>query len=313
MTIISSLTLGLARLQRQWRVLLGLLLVNLVFALPLAWVMSDLLEDSIGPSLFHQSLREGFDADWYAEFSNENQGLAQTFRPSVIGMGAVFDNLDDWWSGRLFSQGSVLLWLGLAYAVVWSFLLGGVIESARPEIPRGGSRSFLAASGRTFARFFSLALLSGLFYFGVFKLSAWLFKLLEESLRQTTAETPAFRAALGIAALTIVLLHSIRLLFDYAKLAVAIEDLGVFRGFWRGCRFVFSQPIRTFGLYGIIGLLGLAAMGLYSLVAPGASQSSTLAVLLALGVSQLYLLSRITLRVALVNSEVALFENNEGL
>ena len=311
MNIFPSLTRGLGRLRRQFGVLLGLLLLNVAFALPLTMVMSNLIEDSIGSSLFHQTMREGFDSDWYAEFANENEGLAKTFGPSIIGMGAIYNNLDDWWSGRIFSKDSLLLWLGLAYLVVWSFLLGGVIESARPDGVLGGIRGFLEACGRTFGRFFSLALLAGVFYYGIFRFSAWLFVRLEESLRNVTVETTAFRFTLVIAALTIVLLHLVRLVFDYAKIAVATEDHGVFRGLWRGCRFVLSRPFSTAGLYSSLGLLSLGLLGLYSLVAPGAGQSSTLAVLFALGISQLYLLGRITLRVALINAELNFFGGEE--
>jgi hypothetical protein len=312
MNVNTAMTQGLRRAWRAPALLIGLWLLNVVVALPAAVVLSHTMEQSIGTSLFHQTLRDGFDADWYAEFSIEEDGLADTFRPSLLGAGPIYDNLDAWWSGRIFTSFPPLLWIGGAYVLLWLFLLGGVLNAfAAPEGPRY-REGFAAACGRNFGRFLQLALCSGLIYYWIFLLSGWLFEQLAEASRQVTEERTIFYATLAIATLIVLLLHLVRMVFDYAKIAVAVDGASAPRAILRALRFVGRYPGRTLGVYAGLGGLAAVAFVLYALIAPGAGQSTFLTIAFAFALSQVYLVLRLGLRLSLLASEVALFRAEHG-
>ena len=64
---------------------------------------------------------------------------------------------------------------GLLYALVWAFLLGGVLERLAwlggRVVARERAAGFFAGCGRHFSRFLVLALLAGVFYYTVYALS----------------------------------------------------------------------------------------------------------------------------------------------
>jgi len=304
---------GLRRVSRAPALVFGLFVLNLAVAVPAALLVAGALEGSIGPSLFHQTMRDGFDADWYADFFVKRpRGLAATFRPSILGAGAVYDNLEAFWSGRIFTDFPPVVYLAAGYALLWLFCLGGVLMAWKnPEGPRY-REGFFAACGRSFGRFLQLALVSGVLYFLLYALSRWLFGRLDASIDDVTEERPVFLAVLAIVALTVVLLHLVRMVFDYAKIAVVLDDESAPRALLRALGFVRRNPGRTVGVYTGVGVLAVVLVVLYALVAPGAGQSSFVSVLLAFLLSQVYLVARLALRLALLASEVALYRTPEA-
>lgn len=311
-----SITAGLSRSVRTPKLFLGLWLLNLAAALPAAIVMAGVIDDSIGASLFDETMAKGFDADWWAEFSAENpDGLAETFGPAVIAAGAVYSNLEAWWSGRLFTDGpTALAVLGVAYAVVWIFLLGGILETlSRAGAGSGraerGLAGFAAAGGRTFGRFVQLTVAAGILYFLIYRLSRWLFRWIDESTRDVTVEQTVFVRVVAVAAATVLLLHLVRMIFDFAKIAVFADDLSAPRAFLRALAFVTARPGTVLAVYFGLGLVSLALVALYAWTAPGAGQSSLATVALAFLYSQLYLVARLVLRLALVSAELQLYRS----
>ncbi|HEX9733946.1 MAG TPA: hypothetical protein VGG06_18385 [Thermoanaerobaculia bacterium] len=313
MTAIRSIAEGVRRVARSPKLIAGLWLVSVAAALPAALVMREVLAESIGGSLFHASLSEGFDDDWYAEFEAEAKtGLARTFGPGVIGVGAVYDNLEAWWSGRLFTDFPVgLVSLGVAYALLWTFLAGGVLDrlaghSARP----GGLAGFLAACGRTFGSFLLLALASGVAYALIYLLGRRLYGWIEDSARDVTSERTVLLRVLLAAALVVALLHLVRMVFDYARIAVYSDGVSALRGLRRGVAFVAARPGRTAAVYAGLGLVALLLVAVYAGVAPGAGASSALTVVLAFLVSQLYLVARLAVRLSVLGAELHLFRSS---
>ncbi len=82
MSFIGAFESGLRRVLRAKRMAVALWLVNLLVALPVAWTMGAILEESIGTGLVQEKLKESFDFDWYWKFSDEAGGIATTFTPS---------------------------------------------------------------------------------------------------------------------------------------------------------------------------------------------------------------------------------------
>lgn len=309
MNVFEAISQGFRSVLRAPGLIALIWLLNVLFALPAAMLMSDLIEESIGASLFDETLEQGFDAEWWSEFTAEGDGLVGTFGVTAIGAGAIYENLEALWTGRLFTEHLGLVALGVAYALLFMLLLGGILDRlARPSVPRNVS-GFLAACGRTFLPFLGLTVMSGLLYYGIYRLSRLLFGSLEEAMLDVTEERIVYRGVLAIAVLTVLLLHVVRLVFDLAKIAVATvaPRPGVFRGLGSALRFIGRHPVKVLGVYSLPSLLGLALMALYALLAPGATQSTFSAVLLAFLFAQVYLAARIAVRLGLLGAELHLY------
>ena len=85
---------GVARLIRVKRLVLWLWLANVLFALPLAVVVSDAIGQSIRASRVGETLLEGLDLVWHAEYAAATDGVGGTLEPSQVGIGAFLDNLE---------------------------------------------------------------------------------------------------------------------------------------------------------------------------------------------------------------------------
>jgi hypothetical protein len=96
---------------------------------------------------------------------------------------------------------------------------------------------------------------------------------------------------------------------DYAKIALVTEDrVGVLGALWAGCRFVFARPLRSLGLATAYALVAFALMGLYSVLSPAPGESTLLGLLLVFCFGQIYLVLRLILRLALLGSELTLYQ-----
>lgn len=288
---------------------------NVAVALPFALSIGDAIDRSVGKSLIHDKLVAGFDFGWYGEFSHAARGLESTFRPGLVGVGALFDNLEAWWTGGLFTGLPVLVGVGALYAVVWAFLLGGAIHRFAATTASFGSgyaerpSGTLAAGGRYLGRFVRLAALVAVGYYGIYKLARWGFGWLEGLGREQTVERTVFFQVLTGAVVIVFLLLAIRTVADYAKVAIVTEERGsVFSALGAGVLFVARHPLRTLALTFTWVLFGALALALYAKIAPGAGQASWTAVVFAFLVGQLALVVRIGLRLGLLAGETRLYQ-----
>ncbi len=84
---------GIRRVNGAPVVVLGMFAVTLFVALPLAIALGGMIEAHLGTSLAAASVAAGTNYDWWQEFSAQASGLGTTFVPSIIGFGAVLDNI----------------------------------------------------------------------------------------------------------------------------------------------------------------------------------------------------------------------------
>jgi hypothetical protein len=210
----------------------------------------------------------------------------------------------------LTDQAIGLTGLALAFVVVWALFLGGAIERyAFDDVPRGISA--VAASGaRYWMRFIRLAVLAGFVYYGVYRLHDRAMDVLEERLIDVTEETTAMWATLGVYAVTALILVTVRACFDYAKIAIVVEDRSsALSSALRGIGFVVKHPVRSLGLVLLMVLITAIPLALYVVLRPSVVTPSWLGVAYAILIGQAWILSRMALRLTLVAGQTALYQS----
>jgi hypothetical protein len=301
---------GFGRVLASPALVLFLWLVSVVVAIPLAVSMAGSIEESIGASLVHQNLRDGFDMGWYGEFDARAKGVEKTLSPSLVGAGAFFDNIEAWLNGRLFEMLPALVALGVVYALLWALFLGGILH--RYADRRGIFRpsELFLQGGEFFFRFVRLAVLSGFLYYLVYRFAGWLFGRIEDAMRDVTVEKTVLGYVVAAALLVALLLTFINMAFDYAKIATYKENrrsmiLAAIKGF----RLVLGNLGRTTILYYGLGFFGLLLLGAYYGVAPGSGQASVPSIVFAFLVGQAYLVAKLLLRLTFCAGQMALYES----
>lgn len=299
---------GLRRATAAPTLWLWLWLANVLVALPAAWAVTASIQDSIGSSLANETMREGFDMTWYGEYREEARGLERTFGPEVTGAGPFYGNLEGWVTGGMFRGPAELVGLGLLYALLWTFLTGGVLEWLRDTSGKFSAGRLLENGGRFFFRFVRLGLLSAVLYFLVFRFHGWVFSRLDQALRDVTSERTVLLASLLGYLLTAVLLLLVHTCFDYAKIATVTEERrSMLVAALRGVGFVLLHPARTLGLVGLWVLASGVLLLIYAGLAPGATQSTALAIGLAFVVGQLFVVLKLIARLWLYAGQVAMW------
>jgi hypothetical protein len=263
----------------------------------------------LGSSMAASSAARGVNWTWWQEFTTRQPAFAETFQPYIIGFASVLANVSAFVAAGL--PGPLLASTGVAYVLLWLFLLGGILDRyARGR--RLGAHGFFAASGVFFFRFLRLAVLAGFawaFVFGV--LHAWLFDgFYRWATRDVTVERTAFALHAALTVLFVLVVAAVMMVFDYAKVRAVVEDRRSMLGaLLAGGRFVRRHPTAAAGVFLLNVLLFAAAVGAYALLARGAGGGSGFSVLIGLLVAQAYILARLFVKLSFYASATALFQD----
>lgn len=282
----------------------SLLVLTLAMALPLGAALGGMIQDHLGASTVAEGPAWNWDAGWAAEFAAAAQGLGRTFTHEIIGFGGTLKILSGIADGQPLNR--TLAGAALAYAVVWWFLTGGILDRlARGRAVRAAG--FFAACGGYFGRMMRLGAVTGAAYGALFTwLHPYLFSTLwDRYTRDMTAERDGLVLRVVLYAVFGLALGVVSLIADFAKVRLVVEDRrSVIGAIGASLRFVRRRPLRAAGLYLLNGLGFLAVLRLWLDVAPAA----WLPVPTAFLVTQLYLLVRIWLRLVFLASEVTFFQ-----
>jgi hypothetical protein len=307
--IIAAFRDGWGRVLRAPVILLGVFVVTLLFAVPSGRVVEQSIAESLGNSLDAQSMASGVNSEWWDRFGESATGIDRTFTPTIIGFGAVLQNL----SGFLDNGAAPLAVVGLAaaYLLAWLFLVGGILDRYARMRPLR-TQAFFSACGVFFVRFLRLAVIAALgylFLFGV--VHGWLFEQFYRwATRDLTVERTAFVIRVMLYAVFLGLLFFWNVVIDYAKVRAVVEDrrsmLGAMLASWR---FVVGHPMKVGSLYLLNGAAFLLVIAGYALVAPGAAGGAT-RVWMGFVIGEVYLLARLAVKLAFYASETALFQRS---
>jgi hypothetical protein len=298
---------GVRRVNSAPVMLLGMFLATLLVALPLSLVLRGAIESSLGRSLAAETAASGVNYDWWQEFSTQATGLAATFVPSIVGFGAVLDNL----SGLLDNlplAGAISAAIA-AWLAVWSFLSGGVIDRyARGRPTR--SAGFFAACGTHFWRFLRLGVLAFAVYYLLFGfVHGWIFAdLYGRWTRNLTVERTAFVIRLWCYAAFGLLLVLSNIVFDYARIRIVVEDRrSAIGALVAGARFVRRHAGAIVALYLLNALVFVAVVLVYALLPFGVPRTGLQMWAVLLG-GQLYILARHYAKLLFYASQTSLFQ-----
>jgi hypothetical protein len=298
---------GIRRVNGAPMVLAGMFAVTLFVALPLSYALRGMIAAHLGNSLAAETAASGTNYDWWQEFSAQASGLGTTFVPSIVGFGAVLDNLN----GILDNVplASTIAGATAAWLVLWSFLGGGLIDRfARARRTR--SHGFFGACGMHFWRLLRLGACAWLVYAILFGyVHRWILTSAFESLtRDVTAERTAFAVRAAGYLLFGVLLVACNMVFDYARIRIVVEDRrSAIGGIVAGARFVRRHAAGALALYALNAASFLLVVALYAVVAPGAPGSG-LSMWIVLSVGEVYILARHYLKLQFYASETAFFQ-----
>lgn len=300
---------GWKRVRSAPALLLGVYVVTVAIALPLALNMHRLLSTHLGASLAAESAAEGVNYDWWQEFSSsQTTGIGTTFTPSIIGFAATLDSL----SRLLDRQREPVLIAGAIglYLAAWTFLIGGIIDRYARQRPVRAA-GFFAASGVHFFRLLRLTLLAEIIYSWLFTyVHPWLFaEWLRNPTRTMAVERDVFAWRVALYVVFGILLILVNVVFDYAKIRLVVEDRRSALGaLLAALRFVRRRPGQVIGLYALNGLAFLVLIAAWAVINPGASGNA--AMWMAFAAGQIYLLARLTLKLQFLASQTALFQSS---
>ena len=298
---------GMRRVNRAPLILAGVWLMTLLFSLPLTLALRDAIADHLGASLAADRAAAGVDYDWMQEFGDVAMGPMVTFKPTILGFGAVLDNLSAFLDDT--TRPIAIVGFASAYVVLWIFLAGGILDRyARDRATRADG--FFAACGVFFFRFVRLAVVQWIVYAFLFEsMHAWLFdRLYHNLIRDLTVERTAFLIRLGLYMLFGLVLAACNLIFDYAKVRAVVEDRRSALGaIVAALRFINRNAAAAAMLYLLNAGLFLIVVGVYAVVAPGAGTVGA-SMWAAFLISQLYIAARLWVKLVFWGSETALFQ-----
>jgi hypothetical protein len=279
---------GVRLVNRNKRMWLLFLLVNLLFASVLVLPVFNLLSDLLSHSLYAEATFKDLDVQMVAEFLYQYQGFPTAWLPLLV-------------------AGIVL------YLVASTFMAGGVLEVFHSEDARFSLSKFLSGCGKYFPRFLRLLLFSLLFYAAVLGINAGLAALSGKWLENSLSERPVAGLVWLRTAVILFLLCLVNMAFDYAKIKLVVdESKKAMRTTMASIRFLTQNLRATFGLYFTIGLIGVFFLLAYTMLGNTLPSTSAGLVLVGFLLQQIFILSKIWVRLTFFSSQMALYKGLKG-
>ena len=301
--MLSAFIDGLNRVKRAPWLVIGVWLSTLLLALPLTLILQEQIAGHLGSSMAATAAADGVNYDWWNEFLAQTSGVGASFVPAILGFAAVLKNLSA--VADTSAMPAVIAVTVVSYMLVSLFLAGGVIDRLARDHDLGAG-AFFSACGVYFVRFIRLGVVTAIVYSALFGLyHPWLFDRVYPALTENiTVERTAFFIHLALYAAFALPLFAFNILFDYTKIRAVVEDrrsmISAIAASWR---FIRRNPIAVWAVYKLNALVFLLVIGLYYLIAPGASAD-----VLAFGIGQLYIVLRVIVRLQFAASQTALFQ-----
>ncbi len=227
--------------------------------------------------------------------------------------GFALDTFQDFWSlhGDEFrSLGFVALGLGALYYILTVFVTGGIVATLAAQ-QHVSFRRFVRESGRCFVGFLRMTVLLGVVIAGVVMVyNAALGPYVDEQREAATtdrADTLWMLVGMGVAAIAFSL---VLMVFQYARIRFVVERRrSVVRASFAALWFSIRRCVRVVPLFYLNGVMTLVLAIVYVGIAGSFSNADLKSSLMLFGVQQLWILSRVWMRLSFYATGVALFES----
>jgi len=309
MNALLNFTKGFKQSASLPKMILALYVLNLLLSLLLAVPLFHSLDDSFGSSLVGERMAQGFDYLWWEEFRDRGRAMDGTFTPALIGKGGPLLNLEGLLQGGFLGLPPLMLAVGLLYLILRSLLSGGVLSLYMAQKERFFLKDLLKETVAYAARFLGILLLGWVFLIGcVGPLSGWLDSLVGRAAEQAASEITPFILNLLVSITILFLLLFFQMVFDYSRIVTVLQDRhNVLRAVLDAFRFVFSHPIATLSLFGLMIIVQAAVTVLYILLRSLIPQTGLPGVFSAFLLLQLFVFSLVWIRCWLYSSQMYLF------
>jgi hypothetical protein len=233
-----------------------------------------------------------------------------------IDFNTVFDLLvvDGTALGRFIS---LAILLTLAYGFFSIFLNGGILHTLfagrRSKAPAGQRRLaplFFQGAGKFFGRFFRLFLCSLALWALAFAAMMILWRIFGSATRDTANEALIFWMVLIEAAVCLFLAFLVRMILDYARIRMVVEDESAALGsLAKAISFVFRRFGKAVALWALFLLTGAAVIALYCAATSGIKTYNPLTILLVFLIGQIFIIARGWVRVGLQAGQMDFFRS----
>jgi hypothetical protein len=299
---------GVRRVAGAPAIVIGVWLATALVSLPLTLSIRAELMSHLGSSLAAESAAEGVNYEWMQEFADQATGLGTTFRPTIIGFGAVLDNLSAFMDAV--PRPVVVIGAAATYIVLWLFLAGGIIDRYARDRPTR-AHGFFSACGGLFFRFLRLAVVMAVVYGLLFGLvHPWLFDRLYVRLTRTLdVERTALMIRASLYLVFGLLLAGANVIFDYAKVRIVVEDRrSAFAALAAAVHFVRRNASAAVGVYALNVALFAIVLAVYAAIAPRAGGTGWM-MWVGFAIGQLYVVGRLCVKLTFWASETSLFQS----
>jgi hypothetical protein len=287
-----------------------LFILNLAFSVILVVPMYHSLKESFGDSLVGERMAQGFDMLWWEEFRDQSEGLEKTFTPSMIGKGAILNNLEGLVGMTFLALPPAILILGLIYITFRTFLAGGILSTFHQSKARFSPKKFFGAAGTHFFAFFLVMLVSWVFYFGVLGILFRGFGSIRNSVAQySISEITPFTLGLIFSAILLFVLFFLQMLFDYARIQIIVEQKSrILLAVRDSFLFIVKHLGSTLALFYLLFFVNVFVTLIYLLLQSLIPQNSALGVIFVFIIQQLFIFTIIFTRCWLYASEMELYK-----
>lgn len=301
---------GFKTTKKTARMILLLFFVNLAFALILAVPMYHSLKNSFGDSLVGEGMAKSFDMLWWEEYRDQSEGLAKTFTPSIVGKGAILNNLEGLILMTFSGLPPTILIFGLIYIIFRTFLAGGILSTFNQNESQFFLKKFFGGAGFYFPQFFLVMLVSWVFFFGVLDfLNRGLASIRNSVAQNSFSEVTPFYLGLIFSLILLFFLLLFQMLFDYTRIQIVVEQRkNIIVAVRDAFKFIFKHLGSTLGLFYLLFLVNFGVTLIYLLLKSFIPQSTAVGVISVFIIQQLFVFALIFIRCWLYASELELYK-----
>ncbi|MCW5969555.1 MAG: hypothetical protein KIT57_13685 [Blastocatellales bacterium] len=289
-----SFARGLVQASRSWAMLLVLTAASIFFALPVAAPLFILIaQTSAGTHAPYRMMSDRIDPIWLIDLFNER--LAGASLLTMISQAAILTGV-----------------MAFFFLIANVLFAGGILGVFSHPDGRFSHARFWAGAGRYFPRFLRLWLLS-LVVYGL-AIAGYLLALIpiNASDARASAERPGAIRQWAAAAVLLLALSVINLIFDYARIGAVLGDRArMFAEVFRAARFSFGHFRRTFGLYILLSFVGMCVFGVIVGIRGAVEQNTPFAVFAAVVLGQLAIGARWWSRLSFYSAQLDLYRRLE--